>query len=76
MGNTSLCRKTLVHHVAVFGGKVRDTQMNHIGTDIHISPLDFQVVNNLGKVIMARKVPTSALNFIEFVRSVPRQTCS
>jgi transposase len=46
--------------------------MNYIGTDIHISTLDFQVVNNFGKVKMARKVPTSALNFIEFVRSVPR----
>jgi transposase len=46
--------------------------MNYIGTDIHISTLDFQVVNNFGKVKMARKVPTSALNFIDFVRSVPR----
>ena len=37
--------------------------MNYIGTDIHISTLDFQVVNNLGKVKMAGKVATSALNF-------------
>jgi transposase len=46
--------------------------MNYIGTDIHISTLDFKVVNNFGKVKMAGKVPTSALNFIDFVRSVPR----
>jgi transposase len=46
--------------------------MNYIGTDVHISTLDFQVVNNFGKVKMGRKVPTSALNFIDFVRSVPR----
>jgi hypothetical protein len=37
--------------------------MNYIGTDIHISTLDFKVVNNLGKVKMARTVKTSAPNF-------------
>ena len=46
--------------------------MNYIGTDSHISTLDFKVVNDSGKVKMARKVPTSALNFIEFVKSVPK----
>jgi len=46
--------------------------MNYIGTDIHISTLDFKVVSNLGKVKMARKVTTSATNFIDFVKSVPR----
>jgi transposase len=46
--------------------------MNYIGTDTHISTLDFKVVNNLGKVTMADKVPTSALKFINFVKSVPR----
>jgi hypothetical protein len=46
--------------------------MNYIGTDIHISTLDFKVVGNLGKVKMARKVTTSATNFIDFVKSVPR----
>jgi transposase len=46
--------------------------MNNIGTDVHISTLDFKVVNNPGKVIMAKQVPTSALNFINFVKSVPR----
>ncbi len=45
--------------------------MNYIGTDIHISTLDFKVVGNLGKVKMARKVATSAPNFLDFIKSVP-----
>ena len=49
--------------------------MNYIGTDSHISTLDFKVVNEAGKVKKAQRVPTSATNFIEFVKSVakPRQ---
>jgi transposase len=46
--------------------------MNYIGTDIHISTLDFKVVNNSGKVKMADKVQTSAVNFMEFIKSVPK----
>jgi hypothetical protein len=46
--------------------------MNYIGTDIHISTLDFQVVNNFGKVKMARKVKTSAPNFLDSIKSVPK----
>jgi transposase len=46
--------------------------MNYIGTDIHISTLDFKVIGNSGKVKMAKKVQTSALNFMEFVKSVPK----
>jgi transposase len=45
--------------------------MNYIGTDIHISTLDFKVVSSLGKVKMARTVKTSAPNFLEFIKSVP-----
>ena len=45
--------------------------MNYIGTDIHISTLDFKVVGNLGKVKMAREVTTSAPNFLDFIKSVP-----
>ena len=49
--------------------------MNYIGTDSHISTLDFKVVNEAGKVIKAQRVLTSASNFMEFVKSVgkPRQ---
>jgi hypothetical protein len=35
-----------------------DTQMNYIGTDSHISTLDFKVVNQAGKLKMASKVQT------------------
>ncbi len=45
--------------------------MNYIGTDIHISTLDFKVVGNLGKVKMARTVKTSAPNFLDFT---PKRT--
>jgi hypothetical protein len=37
--------------------------MNYIGTDIHISTLDFQVVNNFGKVKMAGKVTNQRFKF-------------
>jgi transposase len=49
-----------------------DTRMNYIGTDVHVSTLDFKVVNDSGKVKMASKVQTSAVNFIAFVSSVPK----
>ena len=46
--------------------------MNYIGMDSHISTLDLKVVNDSGKLKMASSIPTSASNFIEFVKSVPR----
>lgn len=46
--------------------------MNYIGMDNHITTLDFKVVNDKGKVIKAQKVGTSASNFVDFVRSVPK----
>jgi hypothetical protein len=46
--------------------------MNYIGTDVHISTMDFKVLNDSGKVKMARKVQTSAMNFLAFVNSVPK----
>jgi len=46
--------------------------MNYIGTDSHISTLDFKVVGETGQVKKAQKVVTSANNFLEFVKSVPK----
>jgi len=46
--------------------------MNYIGTDSHISTLDFKVVSEQGQVKKAQRVPTSVNNFLEFVRSVPK----
>ncbi len=46
--------------------------MNYIGTDTHISTLDFKVINDSGRLKKAMKVDTSASNFLEFVRGVPR----
>lgn len=46
--------------------------MHYIGTDNHISTLEFKVVNDTGKLIKAKRVTTSADNFLEFVRSVPK----
>ena len=46
--------------------------MNYIGTDSHISTLDFKVVDgDLGKVKNSSESSTSAPNFLEFVKSVP-----
>jgi transposase len=49
-----------------------DTQMNYIGTDVHISTLEFKVVNDSGKIKMDQVVQTSAPNFLTFVKSVPK----
>ena len=46
--------------------------MNYIGTDSHISTLDFKVVNDAGKLKMAGKVRTGAVSFLEFIKSVSR----
>jgi transposase len=46
--------------------------MNYIGTDNHIKTLNFKVINEAGKLIKAEKVPTSASNFLKFVKSVPK----
>jgi hypothetical protein len=46
--------------------------MNYIGMDTHISTLAFKVVNEAGKLKMASEVQTGALNFLEFVKSVPK----
>lgn len=46
--------------------------MNYIGMDTHISTLAFKMVNQAGKLKRAAEVPTGALNFLEFVRSVPK----
>jgi len=46
--------------------------MNYIGTDSHISTLDVKVVSEKGKDKKAQRVATSASNFLQFVKSVPR----
>jgi transposase len=46
--------------------------MNYIGTDSHISTLDFKVVNEQGKLKKAQKVATSVDHFLEFVKSIPK----
>jgi len=46
--------------------------MNYIGTDSHISTLDFKVVSETGKIKKAQKVATSAHNFLAFIKSVPK----
>jgi transposase len=46
--------------------------MNYIGTDSHLSTLDFKVVNEAGKVKRAQRVETSVNNFLEFVKNVPK----
>ena len=44
--------------------------MNYIGMDTHITNLDFAVVNEAGRLIKAKSVATSVINFMEFVRGV------
>jgi transposase len=46
--------------------------MNYIGVDSHISTMDFKVVGESGSVKMAQHIATSASNFIEFVKKVPK----
>ena len=46
--------------------------MNYIGTDSHISTLDFKVVNEQGKLKKGQRVVTSVDHFLEFVKSVPK----
>jgi transposase len=46
--------------------------MNYIGMDTHISSLAFKVVNDAGKLKIASEVQTGVLNFLEFVKSVPK----
>jgi len=44
----------------------------YIGTDNHITTLDFKVINDEGKLVKAHKVSTSASNFMEVIRSVSK----
>lgn len=46
--------------------------MHYIGMDCHISTLDFAVVNEAGRLVRAKRIPTSANGFMEFVKTVPR----
>ena len=46
--------------------------MNYIGADCHISSLDFAVVNEKGTITQRAKVDTSAIEFMKFVKSIPK----
>jgi len=45
--------------------------MNYIGMDCHIKTIDFAVVDEAGRLVKAKSIPTSVNGFIEFVRTVP-----
>jgi len=46
--------------------------MHYIGMDCHITTLDFAVVNEAGRLVKAKRIPTSVNGFMEFVKTVPR----
>lgn len=46
--------------------------MHYIGTDCHITTLEFKVINEAGRPIKAERVETSGKNFIDFIKSVPK----
>lgn len=46
--------------------------MNYIAMDTHISTLEFAVVNEAGRTVKERTVPTGVKEFMEFVRSIPK----
>ena len=46
--------------------------MHYIGMDCHITTLDFAVVNEVGRLVTAKRIPTSVNGFMEFVKTVPR----
>lgn len=45
--------------------------MHYIGMDCHITNLEFVAINEAGKTIKSGSVPTSAKEFMEFVKKVP-----
>lgn len=49
--------------------------MNYIGADVHISTIDFVVVNETGRVTRRHKIETSERGIVEFAKSIgaPRQ---
>lgn len=49
--------------------------MNYIGADVHISTMDFAVVNEMGRVAKRHRIETSERGMVEFVKSIrePRQ---
>ncbi len=44
--------------------------MNYIGMDCHISSLDFEVVNDAGRLVKVGRVADSVNKFIEFVKKI------
>lgn len=49
--------------------------MNYVGADVHISSIDFAVVNETGRVVKRERIETSERGMVEFMRTVrePRQ---
>jgi hypothetical protein len=45
--------------------------MHYIGSDCHISTLDFAVVNEAGNLVKASRVVTSTKSFMKFVKKQP-----
>lgn len=46
--------------------------MNYIAMDCHITTLEFEAINEAGRIVKTGRIPTSAKGFIEFVKSVPK----
>ena len=44
--------------------------MHYIGTDCHITILDFAVVNDADRLVKANSAATSVNNFMEFIKKV------
>lgn len=46
--------------------------MNYIAIDCHSTTLDFAVINELGKIILEKKVSTGAREFINVITTIPK----
>ena len=46
--------------------------MHYIGMDVHISSLEFAVVNRIGKLIRTHNIKTSEKDMIEFIKTIPK----
>jgi hypothetical protein len=45
--------------------------MYYVGTDCHVTTLDFAVVNDAGRLVKSCKVATRVKNLMEVVKKVP-----
>lgn len=46
--------------------------MHYIGMDVHISTLEFAVINEAGRILQEQRVPTGVKALMDFVRRVPK----